>query len=115
MVEIDEIGTGEPDDSAFGDPMGEGRVRLSSTPVGLEDDIIQRRVIETDDLRDEIDPTAIQRRRSDAAREADRAKDAEVTTDPLKWASNPDEYDYPGVDTGPTFRENFDERDFDDF
>jgi len=103
--EIVEVGSGEPDDSAFGDPMGDGRVRLGGRPAGLEDDMVQGNVIETDDLRQEIDPVAIQRRRSDEARAADRGQDAPLTSDPLQWASAPDRYDFPGVDTGPTFRE----------
>jgi hypothetical protein len=51
------------------------------------------------------DPRALNKRRSPEARAADRAKDAPLTTDPGKWVSDPDEYDFPGVDTGPTFRE----------
>jgi len=112
---IAEVGEGEVDDSAFSSALGDGRVRLSSTPVGLDEEMMPGRVIETDTLRDEIEPEAVQRNRTEAAREADRAKDAEITTDPLQWASNPDEYDFPGVDTGPTFRDNFDPDDFLDF
>lgn len=104
-VRIEEVGKGEPDDSAFGDPMGDGRVRLSNRPLGLEDEMMPGRVIKTDDLREEINPTAIQHRRSTEARTADRAKDAELTSDPLRWASDPSHYDFPGVDTGPQFRE----------
>jgi len=33
----------------------------------------------------------------------DEQRDAKLTTDPEKWANNPDEYDYPGIDTGPDF------------
>lgn len=102
--EITKVGSGEPA-SGFGSKLGEGRVKLSGTPPGLEDEMEPGRVVETDDLRKNIDPQAVQRRRSEAAREADRAKDAEITTDPLQWASDPSQYDYPGVDTGPTFRE----------
>jgi len=37
--------------------------------------------------------------RSERAQELDEQKHAPVTRDPLKWAQNPDEYDYPGIDT----------------
>jgi len=30
---------------------------------------------------------------------------APLTTDPLEWASDPGGKDFPGVDTGPTFRD----------
>jgi hypothetical protein len=102
---ISEVGSGEPERGAFGNPMGDGRVRLSSTPAGLEDEMIQGRVIETDTLRENVDPREIQRRRSETSRKVDAAKDAPLTTDPLQWASSPSEYDFPGVDTGPTFRD----------
>lgn len=37
--------------------------------------------------------------RSREAKIADESKKAPITRDPLKWASNPSEYDFPGVDT----------------
>jgi len=58
-----------------------------------------------DDLRSKIDPREVHRNRSEEARTADRAKDAPLTTDPLEWASDPGGKDFPGVDTGPVFRE----------
>lgn len=113
MYEIEEVGEGEPEEG-FGSKLARGRVKLSGTPTGLDDHMLPGRVVETEDLRDEINPARIHRRRSDPSRETDRAMDAEVTTDPLQWASNPDEFDFPGVDTGPLFDETFDD-DFSDF
>jgi hypothetical protein len=103
-VEITKIGEGEPVDDGFGSALGDGRVKLNQIPPGLDDEMRPGRVIETDTLRQNIDPREIQRRRSDEARAADRAKDAPLTSDPLEWASDPSGYDFPGVDTGPTFR-----------
>jgi hypothetical protein len=104
-VEITDIGEGEPVDDGFGSALGDGRVKLNQSPPGLDEEMRPGRVIETDTLRRNIDPREINIRRSEEARVADSAKDAELTTDPLLWASNPDQYDFPGVDTGPAFRE----------
>jgi hypothetical protein len=60
----------------------------------------------TSDLRDEIDPREVHENRSETARQTDSGQDAPLTTDPLQWASDPSGYDFPGVDTGPTFRES---------
>lgn len=94
---IEEVGSGEPEEG-FGSKLGDGRVKLSGTPPGLHDEMLPGNVIETDTLRNEIDPTAINRRRSDKARQMDKALDAKTTDDPLKWASAPDEYDLAGRD-----------------
>lgn len=102
---IEEVGSGDPVDDGFGSSLGDGRVKLSGRPPGLDDEMHPGSVVETDDLRRSIDPREIQMRRSQESRAADAAKDAPLTTDPLQWASSPDEYDFPGVDTGPTFRE----------
>lgn len=66
------------------------------------------------DARDDINPQRIHEERSMRSRVADESKDAEITTDESKWASAPDQYDYPGVDTGPKFESTF-EGPFDDF
>lgn len=55
-----------------------------------------------------IDPAEIHSERSYEAQIADEAKDATITTDEEQWASDPSDWDYPGVDTGPVFEENFD-------
>lgn len=103
--EIVEVGKGQRE-SDFDTSPENGEVKLNGTPPGLDEEMKPGRVIETDTLRSEIDPRDIQRRRPEAAREADAAKDAPLTTDPLQWASDPSQYDFPGVDTGPTFRES---------
>jgi len=85
------------------DPFGlrEGTsVELDRKPLGDLDNPTS-----VQNLRREIDPRDIQQNRPEAAREADAAKDAELTSDPLQWASDPARYDFPGVDTGPTFRD----------
>lgn len=53
--------------------------------------------------RDKIED--VQDGRSERAKELDRQLDAQITTDVDQWAEDPDSYDFPGVDTGPTFRE----------
>lgn len=69
-----------------------------------------------DELRESIDPQEIQSNRSPEARAADRGQDAPLTSDPLEWASDPSGLDFPGVDTGPTFRaEQGDDFDTDEF
>lgn len=101
-VTITDVGSGES--GGLGSMAGEGEVKLSRE-LGRGVPTESPRVYELDTLRQNIDPTAIQRRRPEAAREADAAQDAPITTDPLTWASDPNHYDYPGIDTGPTFRE----------
>jgi len=112
-ITITEVGEGEPAEG-FGSKLGDGRVKLNQTPAALNEEMLPGRVVETDALRDEIDPQSVHENRSRAERLADEAKDAEITTDPLEWASAPDQYDYPGVDTGPRFRDTFGDG-FDEF
>jgi hypothetical protein len=93
------------------------------TPAPLKGDQLLKEdgvaVYDTQDVRGEIDPQRIHNARPRSNRRADERRDAEITTDPLQWASNPNEYDFPGVDTGPTFREeqgeDFDTDSFLDF
>jgi len=87
------------DADPFGMNDGES-VELDKAPFGEVD-----KLTSAQELRREIDPRDIQENRPEAAREADAAKDAELTSDPLQWASDPTRYDFPGVDTGPTFRD----------
>lgn len=72
-------------------------------------------VFDVDDVKERLEPQEIHNARPRSNRRADERRDAEVTADPLQWASNPDEYDFPGVDTGPTFREEFGDVDPDSF
>lgn len=37
--------------------------------------------------------------RSETAQIADESKDAEIADSPMQWANNPNEYDWPGIDT----------------
>jgi len=109
-VKIEDVGSGES--GQLGAMAGDGEVELDRSIGNPRSPLDRGTVQPIDDLREAIDPEAIQRRRSAAAREADVAKDAPITTDPLEWASDPAGLDFPGVDTGPTFREeegdNFD-------
>lgn len=57
----------------------------------------------TFDRRDRIAASEIHDERSPKAQRVDERRGAPVTTDLDKWASNPDEFDYPGVDTKPEF------------
>lgn len=45
--------------------------------------------------------------RSAEAAKQDTRREAPVTTDPEKYANNPDEYDYPFLDTTKEFREKY--------
>jgi len=65
-----------------------------------------------EELTQRLDPREIHDQRSPEAQIADEAKDAPLTTDPLKYASDPSGTDFPGVDTGPTF-EDVEGEDFD--
>jgi len=113
-VEITEVGEGEPAEG-FGSKLGDGRVALDQNVPQLDDDdVYPGGVVETDALRDTIDTERVHKNRSRTERVADESKDAELTTDPIQWASAPDQFDYPGVDTGPEFRDTFGD-DFDDF
>jgi hypothetical protein len=77
---------------------------IGNKPMGA--DVTEDDVFVQPPARDTLpDPREINKRRSPEAQAADRAKDAPLTTDAEKWASSPGEYDFPGVDTGPTFRE----------
>lgn len=61
------------------------------------------------------DPRRIHQNRPSFERKQDNARDAQITTDPEQWAQAPNRFDFPGVDTGPMFREenpNFDTESF---
>jgi len=55
------------------------------------------------DRRDRIAASELHDERSKKAQRVDERRGAPVTNDLDKWSSNPDEFDYPGVDTKPTF------------
>jgi len=96
-VEVEAVGE---DADPFG-MKGGTAVQLNKTPPGDIDSLTTE-----SSLREAADPREIQQNRSKEARAADRAKDAPITTDPLEWASDPGATDFPGVDTGPVFRES---------
>lgn len=85
--------------------VSEDTVKLSE-PVSGDDLVFRKdREYSVDELRQNLDPREIQQQRSPEARAADSGQDAPLTSDPLEWASDPNGKDFPGVDTGPTFRE----------
>jgi len=103
---------------------GQQFLALDEAPRPLRDDVIPPSkgepidVVPTQAVRDELDPSDIHQARPRIEQRSDNRRDAELTTDPLQWASNPDEYDFPGVDTGPRFESAFgdvDARDFGEF
>jgi hypothetical protein len=107
----------ETDIKAVQTPEDRQLLALDDAPRGLEDDVLRPSrekpidAVPTEAVREELDPEKIHNARSIKARRMDQRRDAEITTDALVWASNPDEYDYPGVDTGPMFKDTFGERD----
>lgn len=52
-------------------------------------------------------PFDVHESRSEYAQSQDEARDARITTSPRQYASDPDSYDFPGVDTGPRFENTF--------
>lgn len=53
------------------------------------------------------DPRKVNSGRSSSEIQADRNRKARVTTDVDKWASDPDSYDYPFVDTPTEFTDEY--------
>jgi len=53
----------------------------------------------------DIDPQELHESRNGFAQKQDEARDARLTKDVEKWANDMNSWDFPGVDTGPTFRE----------
>jgi len=107
-ITIEEVGSGE---EGLGS-LGEGQLRLSEA-ISMERGRGSKTTV--DQLQDQIDPVEINRRRSEEARAADKGQDAPLTSNPLEWASDPSGLDFPGVDTGPTFRDENPEFDTDSF
>lgn len=100
----------------FGD-----RVSIETVPV-RDDNNVSSKFMEPEFEREFApanntpDPFEIHESRSEYAQKQDEARDARITTDVEKWANDPDSWDFPGVDTGPTFRreqgEDFDTESF---
>ena len=53
--------------------------------------------------------------RPESTQDNDESRDARLTTDVQQWADNPEKYDFPGVDTGPKFREENPDFELDEF
>lgn len=70
------------------EPLDEG-----VSPFTADVDLLDLKTVDT--------PQEIHSERSKKSRETDEAFNAPLTLDKEKWRENPDEYDYPGVDTIP--------------
>lgn len=116
----DETGFGIiSDEGELGFDLAErGRTAISDLGGKVQDGTVEPSDIAIEpagrSTRSEIDVREIHNDRSQEAQIADESKDAELTTNKEKWASDPSSYDYPGVDTGPTFDDAFDS-DFETF
>jgi len=53
------------------------------------------------------DPREVHQSRSEYAQAQDEARNAQITTSPTQYSADPDSYDFPGVDTGPRFRNTY--------
>lgn len=70
---------------------------------------------EFEQRQDTLDPREIHERRSERSQQLDEEFNAPLTTEPEQWARNMDHWDFPGVDTGPKFREENPDFDTDHF
>jgi len=52
-------------------------------------------------------PQDVHESRSKYAQRQDESRDARITTSPTTYASDPNSFDFPGVDTGPRFESTF--------
>jgi len=76
------------------------RLGKSLTPEQLESFTAR------DDVTEGVpDPRRVHQNRSTYAQRQDEARNAQLTTDPREYANDPDSLDFPGVDTGPAFRD----------
>jgi hypothetical protein len=86
-----------------------------SNEVTPEDVFVGPSQKSTSNNKDTPDPRRVHESRSEYAQKQDLARDARITTDPDQYASRSNSYDFPGIDTGPTFRDvqdDFDEESF---
>jgi len=85
------------------------RFRDAKRETGAVSGNSQNRVFESriDESNAPPDPREVHGSRSEYAQAQDEARNAQITTSPSQYASDPDSYDFPGVDTGPRFRNTF--------
>jgi hypothetical protein len=109
-VRVDALGrqaTVEPDgyvdDDTF-DMFRDAVRNVSAVSGGRQNRVIESRVDE--DLKPP-DPREVHQSRSEYAQAQDEARNAQITTSPTQYAADPDSFDFPGVDTGPRFRNTF--------
>lgn len=81
------------------EPAEPGVIAQSLTTNQLEEKVKEGEVEEATP-----DPRTLHQRRSERSQELDEEFNAPITTDIEKWANDKDHWDFPGVDTGPTFR-----------
>jgi len=92
------------DDDTFESFRGAVRNNSAISYRGGSNDVISSRV---DDDSGPPNPYDVHESRSEYAQSQDEARDARITTSPRQYASDPDSYDFPGVDTGPRFENTF--------
>lgn len=71
--------------------------------------------LKRDEALDTPRPFAVHTDRSTEAAQQDTRRKARVTTDPEKYASDPDSYDYPFVDTPSEFKDKYDSTNWNKF
>lgn len=94
---------GYVDDDTFG-MFRDGVRDVGAISSGRQNTVFGSRVDEGDAPPD---PREVHESRSEYAQAQDEARNARITTSPSRYAADPNSYDYPGVDTGPRFRNTF--------
>lgn len=95
---------GYVDDDTFDAFRGAVSDNRSISYSGSSNTVYESRVDEQEKVPN---PIEVHESRSDYAQAQDEARDARITTDPEQYASDPDSFDFPGVDTGPRFENAF--------
>lgn len=104
------------EESASGDPIIKTDELMGEYPESqFEDAFVAVADSGESQQTDTPNPMEVHESRSKYAQRQDEARDARLTTDPEKYASDPNSYDFAGVDTGPKFSEEFGDVDFQDF
>lgn len=92
------------DDDTFESFRGAVRNNSAISYRGGSNDVYSSKV---DEDSGPPNPFDVHESRSEYAQAQDEARDARITTSPRKYASDPDSFDFPGVDTGPRFESTF--------
>lgn len=95
---------GYVDDDTFDTFRGAVSNNRSISYSGNSNTVFESRVEEEEKVPN---PYEVHESRSEYAQAQDEARDARITTDPEQYASDPNSFDFPGVDTGPRFESTF--------